>query len=82
MPGPVGIRSVRGVSVAGWAACYAEDVNVRLHEVSALFEESVELFEQLGDEHWALQALRRVGRVYEHAGDLTPIVDYMKAHAR
>jgi predicted ATPase/class 3 adenylate cyclase len=35
------------------------------------FEESVELFEELGDEHWGLQALRRVGRVYEHTGDLS-----------
>jgi predicted ATPase len=34
------------------------------------FEESVRLFGQLGDEHWALQASRRLAWSYEELGDV------------
>ena len=38
-------------------------------EAQPLFEESVRLFGELGDEHWTLQASRRLAWSYEELGD-------------
>jgi predicted ATPase/class 3 adenylate cyclase len=42
----------------------------RFAEAQPLFAESVRMFQELGDEHWEMQASRRLGWTYEELGDI------------
>jgi predicted ATPase/class 3 adenylate cyclase len=61
----------------GWGAAYAAYLLAHAAALEAdwttarrLFEESIRLFDELGDEHYTLDSTRKLARTYEGLGDL------------